>query len=484
MEPDSPHILHTVVLTRLTDEASREGVAEALSRLGGLPVERVLRRLETLPWTLIKDASRAKTLRLVTLLEQYKVETVVVPPLIESEAPLRSGTTQETDVPAPTERPTVPQWPRTAGSPGRPSEEPRALPRAPTVAMEPLPLEGVLDPAFHIGRPDSWLLALASVPWHILSGTLRALAGALDRSFDVCRMRFWNLFAIIAIPWIIVAGIGLVAIVPVLLLGLTVDTLWGLPLWTLVVGTVVLIPVAIVAGMILLFLPQAALIHAISETYLGRDTPLVEVYRFAWTKLIRFVLTHYLMMFAAMGLVIASAVAAGLVSIPLILGLAWADAFHSALWIFVVAMVSSMVFVLPLAYCLPKLLLFDKVVIIEDCAYADALKRSWNLLSGRAGTAWYTSYYWLFGMLLLVLIPMQLAVWFLFEGPALLVTHLLPVPKIVGTYTGQVLSTFGSLLGNLYVSVVMVLFYYCIRSRREGHDLLALAQTDLESSPD
>ncbi len=511
MAQDSPDILHTVVLTRLTDEASKEGVAQALSRLGGLPVERVLRRLETLPWTLIRDASRGKTLRLVKLLENFKVEIVVSPPLSASDAlpttqpskptegtgesgdatrsayrrlPSLAAKALEREDFAPTEPPAVTKtkpWERSA------DRTPRELPkgtRVPGIAMEPLPLEGVLDPAFLLERPDSWLLAIVLIPWNILSGTLRALAGTLDRAFELCRVHFWRLFAIGAIPWIIAGAIALIGIVAVKLLGVTLNTLWELPLWILVVGTLVLIPASVVAGALLIFLPQAALIHAISETYLGREVPIAQAYRFAWTRLIRFVLTYYLMMFVAFGLVIAAAIAAGLVLVPIIVGLAWTGSLQSTGWAIVMVFVASVVFVFPLAYCLPKLLLFDKVLMIEDSAYADALKRSWNLLSGRAGPAWYTSYYWLFGMLLLALIPLQWAIYFLFQGPALLLVYLLPAPKIVGTYVGQVLSTFGSLLTRLYVAAAMVLFYYAIRNRKEGHDLMALVQTDREPGTD
>jgi hypothetical protein len=512
MEADSPHSLHTVVLMRLVDEASKEGLARALSRLGGLPVERVLQRLESLPWTLIRDASRAKALRLVTLLEDFKVEIVVVPALVASDAPPTAETAGPGHVPSDVgdvERSGggsgYPRVPSTAAM--EPQKEPPAQAEPPQVTrsrqrdrsigdtppeqrtttrllgmeIEPLALEGVLDPAFRIERPDSWVVALVSVPWHVLSGTLRALAGTLDRSFELCRVHFWRLFAIGAIPWIIVAGIALIGILAAHFLGITLQTLWELPLWTLVVGTVVLVPASVVAGALLLFLPQAALIHAISETYLGRDIPIAQAYRFAWTKLVRFVLTYYLMMLAAFGLVIASTIAAGLLAVPLVVALAWTGSWQSPGWILVIALIATVVFVLPLAYCLPKLLLFDKVVIIEDLAYADALKRSWNMLSGRAGAAWYTSYYWLFGMLLLVLIPLQWAIYFLFEGPALLLIYLLPGPKVVGTYAGQVLSTFGSLLTHLYVAAVMVSFYYCVRGRREGHDLMALVQTDSET---
>ena len=139
-----------------------------------------------------------------------------------------------------------------------------------------------------------------------------------------------------------------------------------------------------------------------------------------------------------------------------------------------------MAFVLPLAYCLPRLFFFDKVVIIEDSAYVEAFKRSWRLLSGRSGRGWYTSYYWLFGMLLLVLIPLHWGIWLLFEGPSLLLTYLMPLPKVVGVYAGQVLGTFGNLLAQVYVGTVNVLFYYAIRSSKEGHDLLVLAEMDEE----
>jgi hypothetical protein len=509
MEPDSRDILHTVVLTRLTDEASREGVAQALSRLGGLPVERVLRRLDTLPWTLIKGARREKTLRLVALLNHLKVEFVAIPPVAATtdRAATEPEASQETpdevgdsvsseDRPVPsadaedytaavptTAEPSAskapPPWERRLDHTQREAGD---LVRSACRAMEPSPLEGVLDPDFRMDRPDSWLLAMVQIPWNIFSGTLRALSGTLDRSFDLCRTHFWRLFAIEAIPWIIAAGIALAGILIGFLLGVTLDALWGLPVWSLVAGVVILVPASIFAMVVALFLPQAALIHALSETYLGRDVPIAQAYRFAWTKLVRYILTSSLMVLAAFGLVLGSTVAAALLTIPLAVGLAWTGSLHSPVWIVLLGFLATVAFVVPLAYCLPRLLLFDKVVIIEESAYSDALGRSWNLLSGRAGESWYTSYYWLFGTLLLVLIPLQWGIHFLFQGPALLMVYLWPASKVVGTYSAQVLSTFGSLLTRLYVGAALVLFYYCIRSRKEGHDLMALVQADGEDA--
>jgi hypothetical protein len=223
------------------------------------------------------------------------------------------------------------------------------------------------------------------------------------------------------------------------------------------------------------------LIHAISEIYLGNAIQVGQAYRFAFGKIVKFVLTSYLMMLITMALLMASVLAATLALVPLLIVLGLMDALKSPVWIVVVGMITALAFLVPLALCLPKLLFFDKVVMIEDSAYGDAFRRSWRLLSGRAGTGWYTSYYWIFGILLLVMIPLQWGIVILFEAPSLMVVHLMPGPKVVATYSGQVLSTFGSLLAQVYAVAVGVLFYYSIRSRREGHDLLALAEGDGET---
>ena len=79
----------------------------------------------------------------------------------------------------------------------------------------------------------------------------------------------------------------------------------------------------IVGGTLFIFWPQAAFLHAISEIYLGREIQVLQAYRFALTKIVRFVLTTYMMMFAMLGLLTASGLAAVLVLIPfaIVLGL-------------------------------------------------------------------------------------------------------------------------------------------------------------------
>jgi hypothetical protein len=453
----------------------------------------------------MKDAVRAKAERLVRLLKKLDVEFVVVPELEEIEA------TRADELSFPAEMPARDvSVPASAASPVSESPAPEIAvqsPRAPAsvtvndkppwkepiekaqaavpvparvsdVAIDPLPLDGVLDPAFRLERSESWLSAIVLVPWRILAATLQALAPTLDRSFDICKAHFWGLFAIAGIPWILVAGVALIVIVVSAATGLTAQSLLDLPVWLLVIGVIVAIPTVVVGGALFLFWPHAALIHAVSEIYLGRDIEVVQAYRFAFTKIIRYVLTSYLVILVTLGLFMAAGLAAILVLVPFVMALGMTGDLRSPFWLVIVGMATATAFLLPLVICLPRLFFFDKIVMIEDSAYGESLKRSWRLLAGRSAAGWYTSYYAILGILLLVLIPLQWGILFLFEGPALLLNHLMPGPKIIGSYSGQVVSTFGSLMSQIYSVAVSVLFYYCIRSRKEGHDLLALAETD------
>lgn len=507
MEHDSADIRYTVILTGLTDEASKAVVAGALSRLGGLPVDRVSLRLESLPWTLLKGAGRSKAVRLVALLQKLSVEFSVIPPLQladsseqpvspiarpeaapediasvssvrrSSDAAANALPSQQADEAEPRKFAYESPWQRsTEPAPQTPAEPATGA----HIAIEPLPLDGVLDPAFQRERADSWLSAIVLVPWYVLAGTLQSLSATLDRSFDICKAHFWRLLAIAGVPWILVAGVALIAIVGSLVTGLTAKSFLDLPLPVLVIGVIAAIPTVLVGGALFLFLPHAALVHAISEIYLGRDIEVVEAYRFAFTKMVRYILTSYLVMLVTMGLFIVAGLAAIVVVVPLLVMLGLVGNPRSPAWVLIIGMIGFTAFLVPLVICLPRLFFFDKVLMIEDIAYGESLKRSWRLLSGRSGKPWYTSYYWIFGILLVVLIPLHWGIMGLFEGPALIISHLMPLPKAFGTYAGQVVSTFGNLLAEIYSVAVGVLFYYTLRSRKEGHDLLALAQTDPE----
>jgi hypothetical protein len=123
-----------------------------------------------------------------------------------------------------------------------------------------------------------------------------------------------------------------------------------------------------------------------------------------------------------------------------------------------------------------KLLLFDKVVIIEDIAYFKALGRSWSLLTGKAEGAWPRGYFLRLFILLHLFVLLYLTVVLLFQAPASIVELFMTDMAFAGTILGQVLSNAGSLIASVFNSVCMVVLYYDIRNRKEGFDLKMLSR--------
>ena len=49
---------HTVTVTGLRDDADKQKVAQAIARIArDVPLDRILKRLESLPWTLTRSAT-------------------------------------------------------------------------------------------------------------------------------------------------------------------------------------------------------------------------------------------------------------------------------------------------------------------------------------------------------------------------------------------------------------------------------------------
>jgi hypothetical protein len=133
-------------------------------------------------------------------------------------------------------------------------------------------------------------------------------------------------------------------------------------------------------------------------------------------------------------------------------------------------------------YVTLKLLLFDKIVIIENVGYTSALSRSWNLLSGKAAGPWPRGYILRFFLLTILFTLIAVTIGWVFQTPAALIAAFLPMPDLAKTVLTQLLGTLGSLIATVFGSVCMVIFYYDVRNRKEGFDLQILAE--MTSQPD
>jgi len=455
--------LHEVRITALKNDAAKDKVIEALARVTkNLPEERVRARLDALPWTITRRASAIKAYRLVRLLERLGATVAVDPPLaaMPMVGAAETEILPETKLLTPTEAaPTV----RYLSVPAdRPADRPPPVPLTPRPAFGQIP-----RPSAESERAESLSGDGERFPLEPLG-----LGGILDRTFQICRDYFWKLIAIVAISWLF----SLIVFVVVALggaLGFGAAALAasrGQIPWTLIVLGLTVIPTLGVLVMAAYQLSTGALIHAVSSIYLGREIVIGEAVRFVMGKLVRLVLTSILFTLVVLGCAIPVFLAGG---VPfLFLGVS----VESVL----LATFGTLLFAAVPFYVFPKWLLFDKVVIIEDGAYVEALRRSWDLMTGKASGEWPKGYWIRLVILLHLFMFIYLAIYTLFQLPAQmvsLVAHGSPWLLIVLTILFQILSQIGSLIATLFGSVCMVVFYYDIRIRKEGFDLEMLLRS-------
>jgi hypothetical protein len=453
MADDPSETLYTVVIVKVDDAVAKARVARTLGRITkNLPVEQIAARLDKPPWTLTRRATLKKASRLVELLEKLGAEVRVFPLLpaaiLQDAQPTQilPGTTllSGTQVMSSTQLVDMPEEvaPSLTGA------------RSPNLAPPSEPQPPQKETAGDSGA------ALDIEPL--------TLAGILDRTFQICRRNFWKLFAVAAIPWLITAAIGLVVAIIVGIAGLTWKTIGGFPLWILIVAGVALIPSTVVLLIGVFYLAQGAMIHAVSSIYLGREVMVKEVYRFVYGRLGRFFLTSCLFTLAMFGLVL----------LPFISGTfmfyACREVIGSGWWS---AVTWPALAIIPF-YGITKLLLFDKVVIIENEAYVSALKRSWHLLSGKANSPWPRGYFLRLIILLHIFVLVYFAIDIIFRLPEAVFALLLWQQGVLTTIVKQIMAQLSGLVGGIFMAVGMVVFYYDIRNRKEGFDLKMLSEME------
>jgi hypothetical protein len=457
MARESSETVHTVIITDVRDETTRKRVAHSLAKVTrNISSDKIRARLNNLPWTLTRSATPKRAARLVRLLERLGAGVKVIPPLpmdllpdvhetqilpgahMLSETQIASSTQfisapTETSL-APEEQPaTVP--PPTGRKPGSPARS-RDLGTMDGVEIEPLTLGGILD-----------------------------------RSFQICRGFFWKLFTILAIPWLITVGLALVVVLgAAAFVGFSIHSLGAASTGFMVVLGVAAI-LAVLVAIAVFYLAQGALIHAVSSIYLGREILIRDAYRFVFSRLLKFFLTSFLFLLALIGFTLA----------PIIIGAVLYfvfEQFTSGWW----SAVTWLPLLLLSGYGITKLLLFDKVVIIEDTAYLGALGRSWDLISGKTDGEWPRSYFVRISLLLLIFIMLSFTISMLFQAPVFVMTLMAPQFQTVANIIGQILSNIAQVVVSVFNSVCLVVFYYDIRNRKEGFDLKMLSRMGEDAS--
>ncbi len=268
METDSSDTPRTVTITAIKDDAAKRTVAENLSRItsGQPPVERILARLDTLPWTVTRKASLKSARKLFSLLQNLGASVEINPPIPPDTI---VGTVEPSAMGSPIASPRAAEY-----------ENEVVTPKA-TVDHQAFPLKRT-----EIGPEKNEIVGSGEFLLEPLS-----LGGILDRTFQICRAHFWKLLVIAGIPILLMGGVALIGALIVLVAGLTWQALGSLPQWIMIAGAILIIPSLIVILIGIFYLSQGAMIHAVSSIYLGREVIVKEAYRFVMGKLGKFV-TH------------------------------------------------------------------------------------------------------------------------------------------------------------------------------------------------
>lgn len=454
MDPENSETLYTVIITELKPGADKATIAEGIARIvKNLDVEKTLKRLNALPWTMTRRASRKNAGRLIKYLRKLNCEVEIIPPLEMpaianvAETQILPGTSllSETQivsstqfVPVPKELSQPESGPLVGGGEQIPASAAPPIPRAPEEQPEDVSLEPL------------------------------TLGGMLDKTFQICRNNFWRLLTIAAIPWLVTAIITVVIAIIVAIIGLTVHNITGMSVTMLIVAGVLIIPSTIIFFVCLFYLAQGAMIHAVSSTYLGRQIKVKESYSFVFDRLAKFALTSLLFTLVIF-LATLMAILAGIAFYFMFKVSASSGWWSAITWIPLFCI---------LTYVIIRLMLFDKVIIIEDVAYLGALKRSWRLLSGKAEGGWPRSYWSRLIILLSLFVLISATISWIFQFPASLLAAVFPLPQFAKTVLTQVLSNLGSIFGGMFGAVCLVIFYYDVRNRKEGFDLKMLAKID------
>jgi hypothetical protein len=287
----------------------------------------------------------------------------------------------------------------------------------------------------------------------------------LDRSFRLLRQRFLLFFFILLIPqgtFFLFNKASQYFLTGEMQQGMTAD---------MGIGLIVSVILAVLVMMILQFWAQGALIHAVSETYLGHATSLATSYGAMRSRLGRLLGTMFLwgvlifLVPALLGIAMAIAVpmlgvmgfggtTTAILSIVLV--------FAGIIWFF---------------HLLLNWLLVDKVVVLEDKGWTSALRRSKELMNARTEQGFWKSPKNKAGLILLLGFLIGVGIHLLFKVPGLLSQMFLPTSLGGLTLTlQQVLNVIATSLATVFTAIAMILFYYDIRLRSEGFDLKAMAE--------
>jgi len=215
---------------------------------------------------------------------------------------------------------------------------------------------------------------------------------------------------------------------------------------------------------------QGAVVHAISETILGRPTSIRESLSrvFNAEKAMNVIVAYFLWGLILVGLLI---IIYGLLFLGIFMVMPGASGFsttNTLLAIVAFLGVVALFFVFWFLYV--KFLFMPQAVMLDNTSGVGALKRSFNLTTG---------YWWrIFGLWILITLIIGIIQGLLGQGATLVNLGLglvKTIPAYIPVATGGVLLTIIYIVTQPLIVIAQTLIYYDLRIRKEGFDLLVLA---------
>ena len=417
----------TIRLTGLQPGTSPDDLVIAIKRIiPRQPLEKIRLALDRLPLTLTRTATKDQAKKIKNFLDSngailkisYSTPATPQAPRVEAE---QYATVEKTQAPS--------EPSSSKGEESPPGAERRAKPRV------------------HPG-----------IQLHLMG-----IGEILDRSFRLLRQYFLLFFIILLIPQIafFLAGKGM----QLLFTGgfgqsasMTMGAGFGISFF-----------LALVVFIILQFWAQGALIHAVSETYLGHNTSVGAAYG-AMRQRLGWLLGTLILMGLLMVLVPALSGILSAIFIPLLLKLGISKLIIGLL------VAGFIIFsIVAFFHLLLNWLMVDKVVVLEERRWVKALRRSKELMKSRTDPGFWKSTKMKAGLILLLGFLIGIGINLCLQVPGLIFQFLMPGNVIIMTIH-EVLNMAATSLATVYTAIAMILFYYDIRLRKEGFDLRMMAE--------
>ena len=230
---------------------------------------------------------------------------------------------------------------------------------------------------------------------------------------------------------------------------------------------------AMMAGGILLFflapIAQAAMVYAVSETILGREIDIRGCLNHIKPMSGKIILAYFLYLLIALGV---------LGGLTLVIGIIASNVGTQSLPVVVsISMLFLIIYAWFMVFLTIKYLFIPQSVVLDNTGAVQGLKRSFGLSTG---------YWWrTFGIYMIISIIIGIISALLGQGVKLVELGINAIPglvDVVGLALGGIIMTFISLFLNPVTFIATTLLYYDLRIRKEGFDLVLLADSLKENS--